>query len=97
MKEKYQKLIGSDTKNRSLEYAELEKDSAQRAIDFHLREYAKKHFKSLLGEIDERNLAKLVSDKYNTEHNEIVINSKDLLTEIEDMFYYLDEISKVHL
>jgi hypothetical protein len=60
--EKYQKLTGFDTKNRILEYAQLEKDSAQRAIESYLGEYTKKHFKSLLGEIDERHLADLVLD-----------------------------------
>jgi hypothetical protein len=60
--EKYQKLTGFDTKTRILEYTQLQKDSTQRAIESYLGEYAKKHFKSLLGEIDERYLADLVLD-----------------------------------
>ena len=42
-------------------------------------------------ELDERKLAKKLSDKYNTDHTEIVINSSDLIKNIDEMLKSLDE------
>lgn len=42
-------------------------------------------------DIDERKMARLVADKYGTDHTEIVITPKDLLQELDEMVYSLDE------
>lgn len=42
-------------------------------------------------DMDERNLAKAVAKKWNTEHHEIIIHADDLLDEIDQMIYHLDE------
>ena len=41
--------------------------------------------------LDERNLARIVSKKYNTNHFEYILNEHDLLGEIDSMIYHLDE------
>jgi asparagine synthase (glutamine-hydrolysing) len=44
-----------------------------------------------LKEIDERNLAKIASQKYNSDHTEITISSEDILNDLDEMTYSLDE------
>lgn len=41
--------------------------------------------------LDERELARIVSRKYGTHHIEVVLRPEDILSDIEDMVYYLDE------
>ncbi len=48
-------------------------------------------FEGNLVNLDERKYAKLVSDKYNTEHHEFVLTESKLLSELNDMIYHLDE------
>lgn len=42
-------------------------------------------------DIDERKMARIVADKYGTDHTEIVITPNDLLQELDEMIYSLDE------
>ena len=42
-------------------------------------------------DIDEKEMAKKVSQKWNTEHHEIIVRADDLLTHLDKMVYYLDE------
>ena len=42
-------------------------------------------------DIDEKEMAKKVSQKWNTDHHEIIVRADDLLTHLDKMVYYLDE------
>ena len=42
-------------------------------------------------DIDEKEMAKKVSQKWNTDHHEIIVQADDLLTHLDKMVYYLDE------
>jgi len=42
-------------------------------------------------DIDEKEMAKKVSQKWNTEHHEIIVQANDLLKDLDKMVYYLDE------
>ena len=42
-------------------------------------------------DIDEKEMAKKVSQKWNTEHREIIVKADDLLNYLDKMVYYLDE------
>ena len=42
-------------------------------------------------DIDEKEMAKKVSQKWNTEHHEIIVEADDLLNYLDKMVYYLDE------
>src|SRR4030095_5391408 len=42
-------------------------------------------------DIDEKEMAKKVSQKWNTEHREIIVRADDLLNHLDKMVYYLDE------
>ena len=48
-------------------------------------------FEGNLKSLDERKYAKLVSEKYNTNHHEFVLTEDKLLSELDDMIYHLDE------
>ena len=41
--------------------------------------------------LDERKLARLVADKYGCKHHEIVLNASDLIDDLEQMVYAVDE------
>jgi len=49
------------------------------------------YFEEKLKNLDEREYAKLVSKKYNTEHHEYILTENKLLSELDDMIYHLDE------
>ena len=42
-------------------------------------------------DIDEKEMAKKVSQRWNTEHHEIIVRADDLLNYLDKMVYYLDE------
>lgn len=48
-------------------------------------------FEGEVSYLDERDLARLVAKKYNTEHYEFVLTENVLLDELDDMIYHLDE------
>ena len=42
-------------------------------------------------DIDETKFARLVAEKWNTEHHEIIVKPSDLLNDLDNMIYHLDE------